>query len=101
MSASLSEVAALNMAWTYDATAGVYRVTLENGASFTVGRHEVSGKLENALNLYRKATIAVRSGGYPLLPKAKGEIPIKTLGTKVRRYDEKGKHAPTLEDLGL
>lgn len=43
----------------YDHTSGLFEAALENGAKFTFRREDVGGKLENNLDLYRRAVISL------------------------------------------
>jgi hypothetical protein len=49
----------LRIDFTYDHTSGLYYANLENGAVISVSRSDVGGKLENALNLFRRGVIAI------------------------------------------
>jgi len=46
----------------YDPTSDLFEARLENGAKFTFSRADIGGKLENNLNLYRRAVIAFLNG---------------------------------------
>lgn len=46
----------------YDHVSGGFTARLENGASFTFTRSDISGKLENNLDLYRRAVIRLLEG---------------------------------------
>lgn len=54
----------LFVTFTYDHSAGVYYAQLSNGSRFVVERQHISGKLENALTLHKRAVIALNSGKY-------------------------------------
>ena len=47
----------LSISFTWDQASGMFFARLSNGACFPVRRTEVSGKLENALTLYRRACV--------------------------------------------
>lgn len=49
----------LKLSIEYDHTSGLYQATLENGARFQFRREDVGGKLENNLDLYRRAVISL------------------------------------------
>jgi hypothetical protein len=52
-------VHSLIVKFTYDHSTGLYGAELQNGAKFAVRREDISGKLENALNLFRRGVIAL------------------------------------------
>lgn len=52
----------LNLSIEYNHVSGNFEAKLENGAGFTFSRSDVSGKLENNLDLYRRAVIRLLDG---------------------------------------
>lgn len=72
----------------FDQTADVFWVTLENGARFSVQRTDVQGKLKNNLELFRSAII-----------REFFDPPTKAKPTLVYSYDERDvlKHGPLME----
>ena len=88
----------LSIEFTWDHAAGHFVARLPNGASFCVERRHVSGKLENALNLFRGACVKLSEGQKPKatadwLPYTYDEAQIQVVGVV--------KPIPlTLEDLG-
>lgn len=49
----------LHIDFSYDHVSGLYYAHLDNGAVIPVSRSDVAGKLENTLNLFRRAVTAI------------------------------------------
>lgn len=49
----------LTIDFSYDHVSGLYYAHLQNGAVIPVSRSDVGGKLENTLNLFRRAVTAI------------------------------------------
>lgn len=96
-------VAPLKMAFEYNHATGNFQCTLENGARFPVRREDLNGKLENALNLYRKGVIAALEDK-PLRPivdksKERAEVRRLTEGMAVNRAEIRAKAGRPIVDL--
>jgi hypothetical protein len=59
----------LHIDFSYDHTSGLYYAHLENGAVIPISRNDVSGKLENTLNLFRRGVIAIEHPDESRTPK--------------------------------
>lgn len=96
-------IAPLKMAFEYNHATGNYSCTLDNGAKFTVRREDLGGKLENALNLYRKGVIAALENK-PLRPivdksREREEVRRMTEGLPVNRAEIRGRSGRPIVDL--
>jgi hypothetical protein len=91
----------LFITFTYDHAAGVYYANLSNGARFAVSREHVGGNLENALNLHKKAVIALNSGKYVQARGSRGELTYSYDESSVRRFTEAGFQDVELPPLEL
>lgn len=91
----------LFVTFTYDHAAGVFYATLSNGARFAVSREHVGGKLENALNLHKKAVIALNSGKYVQARGSRGETTYSYSEEQVRRFKANGHPDVELPPLEL
>jgi hypothetical protein len=91
----------LFITFTYNHGTGTYTAHLPNGASFRVERQHVGGKLENALNLFKRQVIDLNSGRYIQSKNAKGELVYSYDETKVRKFKPNGDPALDLPDLEL
>lgn len=91
----------LFVTFTYDHAAGVFYANLSNGARFAVSREHVGGKLENALNLHKKAVIALNSGKYVQARGAAGALTYSYSPEQVRRFTEAGFQDVELPPLEL
>lgn len=95
----------LKLSFEYDHTSGNFEVTLENGARFTVKREELSGKLENNLDLYRRAVINLLEdkGTFKTSSKMKDreELMLLSAGKHVQIVGKQKKIKPRLDDLEI
>lgn len=55
--------------FTYDHASGLYTAHLPNGARIQFDNGAVSGRLQNALSLFKRGVIALHSGGYKQAPR--------------------------------
>lgn len=91
----------LFVTFTYDHGAGIFHANLSNGARFAVSREHVGGKLENALNLHKRAVIALNSGKYVQARGKSGETTYAYTPEQIRRYTEAGFRDVELPPLEL
>lgn len=91
----------LFVTFTYDHSSGVFYANLSNGARFAVSREHVSGKLENALNLHKKAVIALNSGKYVQARGSGGKLTYSYTEEQVRRFTASGRQNVELPPLEL
>jgi len=91
----------LFVTFTYDHAAGVFYAQLANGSRFAVDRSHVGGKLENALNLHKRAVIDLNSGKYVQARGSKGQLTYSYNDEQIRRFTEAGFPDVELPDLEL
>jgi hypothetical protein len=91
----------LFVTFTYDHAAGVFYANLSNGARFAVDRSHVGGKLENALNLHKRAVIALNSGKYVQARNGAGKLTYSYTEDQIQRFTEAGFRDVQLPPLEL
>lgn len=91
----------LFVTFTYDHAAGVFYANLSNGSRFAVDRSHVGGKLENALNLHKRAVIDLNSGKYVQARGEKGQLTYSYNDEQIRRFTAAGFPDVELPDLEL
>ena len=89
----------LFVTFTYDHASGLYQAQLPNSARFTFDDSNVSGKLQNALSLFKRAVIALHSGRF-VQAKKKPDFIYSYDESQVRRVG-RGAPSPKVVDLGL
>lgn len=95
----------LKLEFEYDHVSGLYEVKLENGARFSVKREDISGKLENNLDLYRRAVISLMEDKAEFKAsnkfKDREELMKLSAGKSIQVVGKKSKVKPSLDDLEL
>lgn len=94
----------LTITFTYDHASGLFFARLENGARFAVRRQDLSGKLENALTLFRRGVVAAESGKYVQKPRGSSDLTYSYDESQVQRcgiIQELDLPEISLEDLEL
>lgn len=91
----------LFVTFTYDHASGFFYARLPNGAKLPVAREHVGGKLENALNLFKRAVIDLNSGKYVQVRGDKAELRYTYSEEQIRRFKANGHPDVELPPLEL
>jgi hypothetical protein len=95
----------LTVSFEWDHAAGLFYAHLSNGTRIPVKREHITGRLENALTLFRNG-VAAQAEGRTYVPKEpKGDfgaaIQAALAAGRVTRVSRTGKVEISLEELGL
>lgn len=95
----------LGIQFTYDHASGLFTAHMANGASFTLDKANVSGRLQNALTLFARGVVAAEGGKWAKPIKNVGEVREHQYDeTQVKRYSTRGRRVLpelNLDDLQL
>jgi hypothetical protein len=91
----------LFVTFTYDHAAGVFYAQLANGSRFAVERQHIGGKLENALNLHKRAVIDLNSGKYVQAKGSRGQLTYSYDDAQIKRFTAAGYRDVELPPLEL